>query len=464
MKTLFVDVAILGFGTSGMNAYRSAAKHTQNIVVVQNGPYGTTCARVGCMPSKLLISAADAAFTLEEAPGFGVFPGGDTKIYGRQVLERVRSLRDAFVEHVLSSVEKIPEEQRILGTARFISDTEVLVDDHTKIQAKAFVVATGSSPRLLPHAELLGDRHIVNDDVFEWDHLPESVAVFGTGVIGMELGQALKRLGVRVTLFGRSGNVAAFTDPDLQQIANDLFHRELDVFPGATVQEMKREGDQVHVLFTDAKGVEYEKQFEYILSAIGRVPNIADLNLEKTSLKRSEKGMPLFDAETMQCGESNIFFAGDVNGQKALLHEASDEGDIAGENAALFPHVLKGHRRVPLAVVFTDPEMGSCGASFSELEPGTFVTGKIDFSTQGRSRILNKNKGMLHVYAEKKTGKILGAEMIGPRAEHLLHLIAWSIGFSATASDLLKMPFYHPTVEEGIRTALRDIEKQRKGK
>lgn len=462
MKTLSVDVAVLGFGTAGMNAYRSAAKHTKNIVVVQHGLYGTTCARVGCMPSKLLIASADSAFSLEEAPSFGIFPGGDTKIYGHQVLERVRSLRDAFVGHVVSNVEKIPQEQRISGKARFINDHEILVDNHTKVQAKTFVIATGSDPRFLPQAEILGDRHVVNDDIFEWERLPESVAVFGTGVIGMELGQALKRLGVRVSLFGRSGNVAAFTDPEIQEKAKDLFHRELDVFPGATIQEMKREGDRVHITFTDVKGVEYEKQFEYVLSAIGRVPNIADLELQNTSLKLSEKGIPVFDSETMQCGESNIFIAGDVNGNRALLHEASDEGDIAGENAALFPNVSKGDRRVPLSVVFTDPEMGSCGTPFGELEKGIFVIGKIDFSDQGRSKVINKNKGMLHVYAEKKTGRILGAEMIGPHAEHLLHLLAWSIGFSATASDLLKMPFYHPTVEEGVRTALRDIEKQRK--
>ena len=230
MKTLFVDVAILGFGTSGMNAYRSAAKHTKilwlfkMVPTEQRAPVWDVCRansylcrRCGVYPRR---STGVWRVSRRRYQNLWSSGSGTSSITSRCFC-RTRSFERG----------KIPEEQRILGTARFISDTEVLVDDHTKIQAKAFVVATGSSPRLLPHAELLGDRHIVNDDVFEWDHLPESVAVFGTGVIGMELGQALKRLGVRVTLFGRSGNVAAFTDPDLQQIANDLFHRELDVFP-----------------------------------------------------------------------------------------------------------------------------------------------------------------------------------------------------------------------------------------
>lgn len=179
MKTLNVDVAVIGGGTAGLGAYRAAKEHTDSVVMIEGGPYGTTCARVGCMPSKLLIAAAEAVHHIEKAPGFGVHPMGETKINGREVMDRVKRERDRFVGFVLEGVDSIPAEDKIRGFARFIDDNTLVVDDHTTINAKRIVIATGSRPSWPAVWNELGDRLIINDDVFEWDDLPESVAVFG---------------------------------------------------------------------------------------------------------------------------------------------------------------------------------------------------------------------------------------------------------------------------------------------
>jgi dihydrolipoamide dehydrogenase len=166
--------------------------------------------------------------------------------------------------------------------------------------------------------------------------------------------------------------------------------------------------------------------------------------------------VPEFDRETMQCGNTRIFIAGDANNDLPLLHEAADEGRIAGENAARFPAVQRGLRREPIAVVFSDPQMATVGRRFVDLAPGSFVTGKVSFEDQGRARVMLRNKGLLHVYAEKGSGRLLGCEMMGPDVEHLAHLLAWAMQCGMTVQRALEMPFYHPVVEEGLRTALRD--------
>ncbi len=329
---------------------------------------------------------------------------------------------------------------------------------HTRIAFSRAVIATGSSPTVPPILRGAGPRLLVNDDVFAWDDLPRSVAVFGPGVIGLEIGQALHRLGVRVLMFGRNGHVGPFTDPEVRSYALQAFTDEMDLDADGDVREITPAADGVSLRFKGKDGEERRETVEYVIAATGRAPNVRGLGLENTSLELDVRGVPVFDRHTMQCGSSSIFIAGDVDDDLPLLHEAADEGRIAGHNAARFPHVDRGTRRAPLAIVFSDPQLAMAGARFADLEPGTFVVGSVSFEDQGRSRVMLRNKGLLHVYADLMTGHLLGAEMIGPDAEHIGHLLAWAIQCRLTLTQVLELPFYHPVVEEGLRTALRDAQ------
>lgn len=455
MKTLHTDIAVIGAGTAGLAAYRAARAAGKRALLIEGGQYGTTCARVGCMPSKLLIAAAEAAHLAEHTAPFGVHVTG-VSVNGAQVMDRVKRERDRFVGFVVDSVENIPAEDKLRGYARFVSDTVLRVDEHTEVHAASVVIATGSRPSVPGGFQALGDRLIVNDDVFAWDDLPRRVAVFGPGVIGLELGQALARLGVDVRVFGVSGSLGGISDPQLRQHARKVFQGEFYLDPDARVLHTTRVGDEVEVRYVALDNSERTERFDYALVATGRRPNIDNLDLQNTSLKLDARGVPLFNRETMQAGDLPIFIAGDANADAPLLHEAADEGRIAGENAARFPNVREGLRRAPLAVVFTDPQIALAGAGYGRLTPGTFVIGEVDFSDQGRARVMLKNKGMLHVYADIESGRFLGAEMVGPGAEHIGHLLAWAVQQELTVAQMLDMPFYHPVVEEGLRTALRD--------
>lgn len=456
MKTLTFDVAIIGAGSAGMSAYRAVKAHGKTAVLIEGGPYGTTCARVGCMPSKLLIAAAEAAHAAEEAPGFGVHPG-PVRIDGKQVMQRVRSERDRFVGFVVESVESIDPAERLHGYARFVSPGCLQVGDDIQVMAERVVIATGSTPQIPPELRALGSRVITSDDIFERDDLPESVAVVGAGVIGLELGQALQRLGVRVALFGRSGRVAQLDDAAINQSAIDGIGADLDLRLNTSVVSARLVGEQVEFVSRDKDGHERTEHFQYVLAAAGRTPNVQNLGLENTGLQLNPQGIPLFDSLTMQCGNSAIFIAGDADNDRPLLHEAADEGRIAGDNAVRFPEVVAGLRRTRLIIAFTDPQIAVIGQTKSDLRPRQFEVGQVSFANQGRSRVMRQNRGLLKVYGERGTHRFLGAEMVGPRAEHIGHLLAWACQSGMTVGQMLDMPFYHPVVEEGLRTALREL-------
>jgi dihydrolipoamide dehydrogenase len=451
-----VDVAVIGAGTAGLAAYRAAKAAGKRAVVIEGGAYGTTCARVGCMPSKLLIAAAEAAHAIERAPGFGVH-AGKPRVDGREVMARVKRERDRFVGFVVKGVDAIPAEDRIRGYAWFLDGNTLEVEGGPLVRARAIVIATGSRPMVPPLLANLGDRLVVNDDVFDWDDLPRSVAVFGPGVIGLELGQSLARLGVRVVVLGRGGRVGPITDPYVQRAAVSAFAEDFELDPDAHVEQVRRVGDEVEIAYRGPGGEARVERFDYVLSATGRSPNVEGLGLERAGLALGNRGVPLHDPRTLQAGESSIFIAGDAADDKPLLHEAADEGRIAGENAARFPNVAPGLRRAPLGIVFTDPQIAIVGGGFASLKAHALAAGEVSFEDQGRSRVMLRNRGHLRVYADPETGRFLGAEMAGPDAEHIGHLLAWALQAGMTVSQMLEMPFYHPVVEEGLRTALRDL-------
>ncbi|EMS5561510.1 dihydrolipoyl dehydrogenase [Neisseria gonorrhoeae] len=462
MKKIQADIVVIGGGTAGMGAFRNARLHSDNVYLIENNVFGTTCARVGCMPSKLLIAAAEARHHALHTDPFGVHLDKDSIVVnGEEVMRRVKSERDRFVGFVVTDVEEWPADKRIMGSAKFIDEHTVQIDDHIQIAAKSFVIATGSRPVILPQWQSLGDRLIINDDVFSWDTLPKRVAVFGPGVIGLELGQALHRLGVKVEIFGLGGIIGGISDPVVSDEAKAVFGEELKLHLDAKT-EVKLDADgnvEVHWEQDGEKGVFVA---EYMLAAVGRRPNVDNIGLENINIDKDARGVPVADPLTMQTSIPHIFIVGDASNQLPLLHEAADQGKIAGDNAGRYPNIGSGLRRSTIGVVFTSPQIGFVGLKYAQVaaqyQADEFVIGEVSFKNQGRSRVMLVNKGHMRLYAEKATGRFIGAEIVGPAAEHLAHLLAWAHQMKMTVPQMLDMPFYHPVIEEGLRTALRDAD------
>lgn len=282
MKQIQADVVVIGGGTAGMGAFRNARLHTDNVYLIESHVFGTTCARVGCMPSKLLIAAAEARHHALHTDPFGIhLDKSSIVVNGEEVMRRVKSERDRFVGFVVEDVEAWPADKRIIGEAKFIDEHTIQIDDHTQIQADRIVIATGSRPVILPQWQALGDKVIINDDVFSWDTLPQSVAVFGPGVIGLELGQALSRLGVEVKIFGVGGMLGGISDPVVLAEAKAVFSEELDLHLDAQTEVKLNADGKVEVQWTE-NGESGVYTADYLLAAVGRRPNVDRLGDRKS--------------------------------------------------------------------------------------------------------------------------------------------------------------------------------------
>lgn len=462
-----VDVLVIGAGTAGLNARRAAEVAGKSALLVDPGPFGTTCARIGCMPSKLLIAAAEAAHAAHHAGGFGVrIP--TVEVDGAAVFARVRSERDRFAGFVVRDTLEHEAEGRLLrGTARFVGPNaaEVATPDGSVVALRfdTAVVATGSSPFLPPPLRGLAAYPegplLDNATVFELDHVPARVLVVGAGVIGVELGQALARLGAAVTVVGVGGAIVGVQDAAVRAAAIEAFATELELHLDSPIEAVDAlpEGG-VRARFVGRDGQPRQERFDVVLGAAGRRPNLAGLGLDAAGVALDARGRPTaLDRQTLQLGAAPIFLAGDVNDLHPLLHEAADDGRGAGQNAARFPDVAVIQRSTPIGVVFSDPNVAFVGARVGDLDPGRVCMGEASFSNQGRARVMRQNRGLIRLWADRETGVLLAAEGVGPRLEHLAHLLAWAVQQRMTVEAALSMPFYHPVLEEGLRTALREL-------
>lgn len=442
------DVVIIGAGTAGLTARKEVAKKTDNYIVIDDGPLGTTCARVGCMPSKVLIQAANDFHRRHSLETQGISGGDHLSTDISKTMEHVRSLRDRFVRGVKSSLPEW-EEKLVRKRATFV-DAHTLDLGDEKVQADKIIIATGSTP-IVPGPWNEFKSHLVTtDEFFELDKIPASVAVIGLGVIGLELGQALNRLGVSVLAAGLGKELGGATDPELQDYIVDKISEEMPIHVNGA--KLLRIEDDKLVLEVDGSEMKVDKA----LISVGRRPNVDKMGLENIGVELN-RGIPDFSRTTFAlAGQEHIFLVGDVTGERPILHEAADEGFIAGHNAVNEVNCFQ--RRPNLGITFSDPNIATIGKRYSQLkeENADFIEGKVSFEGQGRSIVKLKEKGMLKIYADSKSGLILGSELFGPDGEHLAHLIAWGIAMKLNVHEMLKMPFYHPVIEEGLRTALRD--------
>ncbi|KIQ96229.1 dihydrolipoyl dehydrogenase [Lysobacter sp. A03] len=441
-----VRIAILGAGTAGLTALKEAQRYTDDVLLINQGPYGTTCARVGCMPSKALIEVAHTYARKDWLSTVGIDGTKVLKPDLRAVMAHVRELRDRFTAGSIEIADDLGD-RSIHGKPRFL-DPQTLEVNGEKIHAEVVIIATGTRP-IVPEAwREVGDRLVTSDDVFEMVAPGQRLGVVGLGPIGVELAQAFAHLECEVHGFTKGGAIAGLKDPEVNASLVTALGRQMSI---TTNVEVSIRRDDAGVVIDDGS---HSVVVDWVLAAIGRQPNIEGLGLDQLGVELDERGMPEFDAKTLRVGDLPIYLAGDVNGQRPLLHEAADEGRIAAYHA-LHPEAECLMRRTPLGIVFTEPGAGQAGVSYSELPESGVVVGRIDYGRQGRAVMAGRNAGLLHLYVDEADGRILGAEAVAPDAEHLLHLLAWAIQQEMTVDTMLHLPFYHPTVEEGLRTALQ---------
>ncbi len=442
-----VDVAIIGAGTAGLNAFSQARQVTSNVVLINSGHYGTTCARVGCMPSKVLIEVAKDFSRKQHFENFGIEGSEGLTLNRAKVMKHVRRMRDMFVGRVMQGINNIGD-KNIKGYAKFI-EPQVLDVNGEHIHAKKIVIATGSHPIVPSDWQTSGV--ITTDDFFELENLPNSIAIIGLGAIGSEIGQALGRLGIRVVGVEMLPTVCGLSDSVINTIAIEELSKDFDKLWLSTAASVSLESTDSFKVETDDG---HSTRVDKVLASLGRRPNIENMGLEDVFGLYLSK----INQNTMQLGDFPVFFAGDVSSLRPILHEASDEGMIAGYNAAR-ESVTAFKRRVPLHIAFSDPQVVIVGASFADLAGQDIIIGERDFVMQGRTKVMSRTYGHLRVYANRQ-GRLLGSEMMIPDGEYIGHFLAMAIEHEMTVQDVLVTPFYHPTIMEGLDDALKAIAAQ----
>lgn len=451
--TLATDIAVIGAGTAGLTAFHEITRAGRSAVLIDRGPLGTTCARVGCMPSKAVLHASHQAATLR-----ALAPGGLPRATADELWRQAIATRDALAKGAADRTVRAAGDRLLMGAARFL-EPGLLEVGGRRVRARAFVIATGSSPVVPRPLAALGERVLTSDSLFELDALPRSIGIVGAGAIGLEMAVALHRLGVRVVAGDLQATPAGVGDPVVAERVRAHFGRELPLWLGRPITvEAAAQG----LRFSDG---ERSDVVDVVLAAVGRRPNVADLGLQQAGIALDEHGAPVLDGATLRAGDSSLFFAGDVQPERPLMHEAADEGVIAARGAlALVDGAAAAppRRRTPLAIVFSDPDIASVGQAFGQLDPAGFVVGSAEGSGNGRSKILAAPDNLLRVYAERGSGRLLGASLMATHGEHLAHLLAWAVQRGETAAGLLEMPYYHPSIEEMLQSALKDAAGQLK--
>jgi dihydrolipoamide dehydrogenase len=403
------------------------------------------------MPSKVLIETANAFHRRKVFDAFGISGADRIEMDIPSALRRVRRLRDNFVSGTLKATDKLGE-RSVTGRARFTSPNTLLVDGRT-IHADKIIIATGSRPVVPAPWRELGDLVITTDTLFEMEDLPPNMAVIGLGALGIEMAQAISRLGINITAFDMKAQVAGLSDSEVSRAALEILSTEFAIHTGASTSVEASSGK------LRIKAGDVSIGADKVLAALGRKPNVDDIGLENLGVELDERGLPPYDPGSLQIADLPVFIAGDASQYHPVLHEAADEGYIAGRNA-VSPSPVCYKRRTPLSIVFIDPGAAMVGRRFETLDPDEYIVGEADFKGQGRAIAAAANRGLLRIYADKNSSLLLGAEMCVPGAEHLAHLLALAIDQRLGVNEMLRMPFYHPVIEEGLRSALRQLAKQ----
>jgi pyruvate/2-oxoglutarate dehydrogenase complex dihydrolipoamide dehydrogenase (E3) component len=448
LKTRFdYDVAVIGGGSAGYAAGRTAASNGLKTVLFEGGPeVGGLCILRGCMPSKALLHAAEIMHVVRSAPTWGIHPKS-VKVDFNKVMSRKRRLIKEFADYREVQLRD-GRFKFVRALARFTDDHTVELDSGKKVTAAHFIIATGSTiaPSPIPSLSLVDC--ITSDEALSLKRLPKSLIVLGGGAVATELAQFFVRFGVRVTMIQRSETILTCFDEDAAQPVETVFRREgIRLYTKTQLLEGGRAGTGKFVRFRH-KGKIVRVEAEEILFALGRIPNTSGLALDRAGVKT--QGALIHTNSRMQTNVPHIFAAGDCTGLHEIVHIAVQQGETAAYNAAFPRNPRRMDYRLFTSVVFTHPQVASVGLTEKEARQRKIpvIAASYPFNDHGKSMIMEENDGFVKLLANPKTGEILGGTCVGPVAGELIHEISAAMFKRMTVRELAAMPHYHPTLAE----------------
>ncbi|AAY81014.1 mercury(II) reductase [Sulfolobus acidocaldarius] len=436
------DLAIIGYGAAGFSALIRANELGIKPVIIGYGEIGGTCVNVGCVPSKRLLSIGETYKYASIALNQKTTPNFEKSFEDKS--EIVSSLRKEKYEDVLNSYDA----KVIKGRAHFISPNAIKVNGEI-VEAKKFIIATGSSPSIPDIKGLREAGYWTNVEALSPTRRISSLAIIGGRALALEFSQMYKRLGVDTVILQRSNRILPNWEPEISLSVKSYLENmeEIPVFTQVKVKEVETKNDQ-KVIITDMGEVEVDE----ILVATGRRPNV-DLNLNVAGVSLNEKGGVKVDEE-LRTTNPNIFAAGDVIGEQMLESVAGKEGFIAVDNAILNSHKKIDKLSIP-QVVFIDPNVSRVGLTQVEAESSGYTVDYrvVNMESVPKARILRESHGLIKMVVNREDMRILGAEIFGKNSAEIINEAALAIKFRATIYDIIDTIHVFPTMSESLKIA-----------
>lgn len=452
------DIVIIGGGSAGYAAARTAAEQGAHVAIVDQGPLGGLCILRGCMPTKTILRTAEIASLMRRAHEFGLSPVEVTADLEKIVDRKDRLVRE-FADYRIEQLRD-PRFTFYQGAASFLSPHCLQVGSQ-EVDAKAFVIATGSVPNEVSVPGLSGTGYLTSDALLDLRDRPASMVVLGGGPVALEFGQFFARIGTAVTIIQRSGHLLSHLDADVgSALEQALLEEGIAVFTGTTLQRVERSGSSKRVHF-HRLGREVHADGTLILQALGRRPHVDGLRLDKAGVTVID-GRVAVD-ETMRTSQPHIFAAGDVTNLYDIVHIAVQQGELAGFNAFQQGGPLRSFDgRLVTEIIFTDPQVATVGLSEMACRAGGIphLAASYPFADHGKAMCRGDRHGFVKLVASPAGGKLLGAQIVGPEAGELIHELIAVMYYHGTVTDLLRMPHYHPTLAEIITYPAESLAEQ----
>jgi pyruvate/2-oxoglutarate dehydrogenase complex dihydrolipoamide dehydrogenase (E3) component len=451
------DLICIGGGSAGFNAARVATGLGRKVAVIDGArALGGLCIRRGCMPSKTLIYAAEILHEAQHADRFGLRVTG-ARADMKAVHARKKRIIADFAQHRVQALTT-GKFDLIRAYARFVDPHTVELSDGRRLRAKHFVIGTGSKVSVPDVPGLRAAKFWTSDDVLDLDFVPKSVLVLGGGIVACELAQYLNRIGAKVILVQRSPNILRDHSEDASCVVQQAFVDEgIELFAGTKVQAITQDRHGTTVRFQH-DGRVVTRRVAHLFNALGRDPNIAGLGLDAAGVRIRPDGRIGIN-RWQQTSAPHIYAAGDCSGPADIVHVAIQQAELAVRHAYKVRKIKPVDFSLLLNVVFTDPPLATIGVRERELDERgrKYVSASYPFADHGKSILMEAKRGYVKVIAEPRSGRILGAEIVGRDAGELIHCFSVALAHRATVFSMLHAPWYHPTLAEIITYPLEEI-------
>jgi dihydrolipoamide dehydrogenase len=452
------DIAIIGGGPGGYVAAIRAARLGAKVCLIEKEELGGTCLNWGCIPTKALLHGVEILETIREGKDFGIQAGEPSVDFAK-----LSARKDRVVKTLVSGVAGLMKSngiEVIKGRGRFVTPQKVEVADEkgqkTSVEARKTVIATGSLSADLPIPGIRSEGVIDSTGALQLKEIPESMVVIGAGPIGLEFGTIFSSLGTRVTILEMMPQILPNEDPEVASALEKSLKRfKMQILTGCSVKEVAVGGEGKKIVRASASDGEKVFEGRYVLTAVGRKPNLDGLGLEEIGVRFGKKGVEV--NEKMETNVPGVYAIGDVTGQWLLAHFASAQGEVAVENA--LGHSSKLNPRVVPRCVYTLPEVASVGLAEKEAaEAGYKIkVGRFPFAASGKATAIGQREGFVKIVADSKYDEILGVHIVGPHATDLIGEAVVAMQLEATAEEVARSIHPHPTLTEALMESALDV-------